>query len=145
MNLKPYLCGRNRTNLPTSGCNDCSELEQRIAQIEEWIAEHPSGGGGTVEPMLVSIGTAPHNATCESVSVTDVGFDAISEAYLSGTPVIFFDVDDGYYQVVGINTDVRSAEIMAFVYDPDVGQRPSPVWYIQPSGRDYLQYPLCYE
>lgn len=41
---KPSLCGRNRVNLPESGCDECAQLEYRIEQledrvdaIEEWI------------------------------------------------------------------------------------------------------------
>lgn len=33
----PILCGKNRANLPSSGCGDCAELNYRISQIEEWI------------------------------------------------------------------------------------------------------------
>lgn len=38
--MKPHICGKNRTNLPTSGCSDCSELAYRLDKIEEWL-ENP--------------------------------------------------------------------------------------------------------
>lgn len=34
---KPTLCGRNKVNLPESGCGDCAELEYRIGKLEEWV------------------------------------------------------------------------------------------------------------
>lgn len=34
---KPTICGKNRINLPTSGCSDCDELEYRLGLIEDWI------------------------------------------------------------------------------------------------------------
>ena len=33
---KPTICGKNRVNMPESGCTDCEELEYRINQLEEW-------------------------------------------------------------------------------------------------------------
>jgi len=39
MSFKPHICGKNRINMPTSGCNDCSELAYRIEQLEDWVNE----------------------------------------------------------------------------------------------------------
>ena len=39
MSIKPHICGKNMVNLPTSGCSDCAELEYRIKQLEDWVAD----------------------------------------------------------------------------------------------------------
>lgn len=33
----PYICGKNRISIPTSGCSDCDALEYRISLIEAWM------------------------------------------------------------------------------------------------------------
>lgn len=34
---RPKLCGRNTVYIPESGCDDCAQLEYRVAQLEEAI------------------------------------------------------------------------------------------------------------
>lgn len=56
----PTICGKNRVNLPSSGCSDCDELAYRIDQLEEWkqqieeegydaLTNKPTINGVTVE------------------------------------------------------------------------------------------------
>lgn len=36
-NFIPHICGKNRVNLPDSGCNDCTRLETRVTALENLV------------------------------------------------------------------------------------------------------------
>lgn len=38
-NFVPKICGKNRINVPDSGCSDCDELERRVTLLEECCDE----------------------------------------------------------------------------------------------------------
>lgn len=40
----PTMCGKNRVNMPTSGCDDCTALEYRINELERWVATFEADG-----------------------------------------------------------------------------------------------------
>lgn len=67
---KPTICGKNRINLPTSGCSDCEELEYRISQIEKNIVKYRLEVDGDTVSLVGSDGststvTITATASCE--------------------------------------------------------------------------------
>lgn len=76
----PTMCGKNRVNMPQSGCDDCAELEYRIDQISRWINEFESEGYNALT----------NKPTINGVTVEG---DKTSEEYLI-TPISELDIID---------------------------------------------------
>lgn len=53
----PTICGKNRINLPQSGCSDCEELEHRISQIEKNIVKYRLEVDGDTVSLVGSDGS----------------------------------------------------------------------------------------
>lgn len=53
----PTICGKNRVNLPQSGCSDCEELEYRISQIEKNIVKYRLEVDGDTVSLVGSDGS----------------------------------------------------------------------------------------
>ena len=54
----PTICGKNRINLPESGCSECDELEYRISQIEKNIVKYSLEVDGNTVTLVGSDGTS---------------------------------------------------------------------------------------
>lgn len=142
MSLK--ICGKNRINLPTRGCSECDELEQRVEAIEEWIEQHP-GGGGSIQPVIVNLDDNIYNASCEDrIFVhTDLTYQEITEALLEGRNVYFLEPNNTYRQVVGAFVDAYGVQIgvVADVNRNGVVQTEL-CWFYTIAG-GILEYPSC--
>lgn len=80
MSIKPYLCGSNKINLPESGCSDCAELEYRIKQLEDWVAQFEEDGYNALanKPTINGV-TVEGDKTSEEYLITAISADTIEE------------------------------------------------------------------
>lgn len=83
----PYMCGKNRMKLPTSGCDDCSGLEYRIDKLEDWVAEFEEEGYNALanKPSINGV-TVEGDKTSEEYLITAIDISTID----SLTPIECF-------------------------------------------------------
>lgn len=87
MAMKVNICGKNTINPPTSGCNDCAELEYRIKKLEdfaadtqEWIENFETEGYDALnnKPTINGV-TVEGDKTTEDYLILPISDDAIEE------------------------------------------------------------------
>lgn len=64
----PTICGKNRINLPESGCSECDELEHRISQIEKNVVKYSLEVDGNTVTLVGSDGTRSSVAVISTAS-----------------------------------------------------------------------------
>lgn len=64
----PTICGKNRINLPESGCSECDELEYRISQIEKNVVKYSLEVDGNTITLVGSDGTSSSVAVISTAS-----------------------------------------------------------------------------
>lgn len=83
----PTICGKNRINLPESGCSECDELEYRISQIERNVVKYSLESDGNTITLVGSDGTSSSVAV---ISTASCGSTSNSEEL---TPIIPIEVE----------------------------------------------------
>lgn len=69
----PYICGKNRINLPESGCSECEGLEYRIHELEVFKQNIEDNGYNalTNKPTINGV-TVEGNKTSENYLITPI-------------------------------------------------------------------------
>lgn len=75
---KLTLCGRNRVKLPDSGCDGCTELENRIKELEDWKDEFVEEGYNALahKPTINGV-TVQGNKTSEQYLIKAIPIEDI--------------------------------------------------------------------
>lgn len=125
---KPTLCGKNRINLPTSGCSDCDQLEYQIGQINEWIEQFEEDGYNSLanKPTINGV-TVEGDKTSEDYLITPISdADIIAltplECYVPACQDSRVCFGEACCMIVGCNTSTSSEVCVGGVCYAEVGE-----------------------
>ena len=89
----PTICGKNRVNLPQTDCDDCSEFEHRLEQIEAWKNRPPDTSEFTNGAGFITDADVP---TKTSDLTNDSGFITSADSPTIPTKTSELTNDSGY-------------------------------------------------